>query len=117
MFERNSKSLIIYLFLPQHLHRVNLINEIHLLNGMLVFLLLPKPNWALPFLILSLCWMVKVKHIPLTETETKVGVLIQLQKDILGKPVADYKSRHDTEIKSFDSNLKNISGCFLGHIT
>ena len=82
---------------------------------MLIFPLLWKPNWTLPFLLLSLFWMVKVKHIPLAD-RNECGV-IYLQKEITGKPVAEHKSRHDIDVKSIELNLKKISGCFSGHIT
>ena len=66
--------------LPQHLYRVNLISEKHLGKGMLIFLLLWKPNWTLTFLLLSLWWMFKVKHIGLTETEMEMGFFFILKK-------------------------------------
>ena len=66
--------------LPQHLYRLNLISENHLLKEMIIFLLLWKPNWTLTFLFLSLWRMFKENHIGLTETEMEMGYLFIFKK-------------------------------------
>ena len=96
--------------LPQQLYRVNLICKNHLLKGMLIFLLLWKPNWTLPFLSLSLWWMVKVKHISLTETETKMGSCLflrrhtrQICRNIYEK--SEFENKYTKERKNKKQNL------------
>ena len=101
--------------LPQHLYRVNLISENHLLKGMLIFLLLWKPNWTLTFLFLSLWWMFKVKHIGLTETEMEIGYLFiskktyqaSLKKKLWKAKLASKytKERKKEKLKSYKTHM------------